>query len=479
MQEKRFVFQSSSTTSDVIFFSILFTLCIAILLFQSGCAGVQPQKTEAREEASAPPLDIESYESISASMAAGNPEEAVQKFEEAYSENPDSIETQLLYSSLLITTGQVKKAESTVHTVLEKDPNNADALYNLALISGMKEDPETEKELLEKVIAQDESHAAAHAALGEIFLENQKLDEAESQFKQSIRYDEQNFVARTGYGHVLLRKEQYAEAETQLNKAVEIQPDYPFAYVDRAKARSGSGNIEGAMEDLSTAIMLDPEHYWNYIDRGKLYLYMGNLDEALGDFNRAIELDPDYFLGYVYTAGVLNDQGKQEEAYENYLTLTRLREDYYPAYEPMALIAYSHGNYDQAAEHFKRHFQRFREDYCYALMAGISLMFAGEEEKGIDFIRKHMDAMPRDTYMYDIARLFVEKGYDDNLLAELVNEKNITLKTRALFYLATYYKLKGEIRLANTYFLEVKDANIYGLFETDLAYAELSDKIIE
>lgn len=479
MQEKTRVFHTTSIAklSSRLSYPILF--CIILISFFTGCAGVQPEKEAPREEEPAAILEVEPYESISASMSAGNPEEAVEKFEEAYSENPESIETQLLYSSLLITTGQVKKAEAAVKRVLEREPDNTDALYNLALINGMKNNREAQKALLEKVVSLDSTNAAAHAALGELLLEDQKLDEAEEQFEKSIQHDEDNFVARTGYGHVLLRKEQYAEAEEQLDEAVRIQPDYPFAYVDRAKARSGTGNINGALEDLSAAIELDPDHYWNYIDRGKLYLHVGNMEAALGDFSRAIEIDPEYFLGYVYTAGILHDQGKKEEAFEGYRKLISLREDYYPAYEPLALIAYSREMYNEAAVYFRKHYERNRKDHGHALMAGISYLFAGEKEKGIEYIKAHMDTMPRETYMYDIARLFTEKRYDNYFTAKIVNEENITIRIRALFYLATYYKLNGEVSLANTYFLEVEDANIYGLYETDLAIEELSDKIVE
>lgn len=479
MQEKTGVFHTTSIAKLSSRLSYLIFFCIIMIYFFTGCAGVQPEKEAPREEEPAAILEVEPYESISASMSAGNPEEAVEKFEEAYSENPESIETQLLYSSLLITTGQTEKAEAAVNRVLEADPDNTDALYNLALINGMKNNRETQKTLLEKVVSLDSTNAAAHAALGELLLEDQKLDEAENRFKESIQHDEDNFVARTGYGHVLLRKEQYAEAEEQLDEAVRIQPDYPFAYVDRAKARSGTGDINGALEDLTAAIELDPEHYWNYIDRGKLYLHVGNMDDALGDFTRAIDIDPDYFLGYVYKAGILHDQGKKEEAFDNYKRLVNLREDYYPAYEPLALIAYSRETYGEAAVYFRKHYERNRKDHGHALMAGISYLFAGEKKKGTGYIKAHMDTMPRETYMYDIARMFTEKGYDDYFTAKIVNEENITVRIRALFYLATYYKLNGEVSLANTYFLEVKDANIYGLFETDLAIEELSDKIAD
>jgi len=83
--------------------------------------------------------------------------------------------------------------------------------------------------------------------------------------------------------------------------------------------------------------------------------------------------------------------------------------------------------------------------------------------------------MPRETHMYDVARVFIDDGYEGYLLTKVTGESKVTIKVRALFYLATYYKLKGEKSLANKFFLEVKDANIYGLFETRLAKEEIAE----
>jgi len=477
--ERRIILNRSFSLRRYFRTVLLFFLFVLVVFFQSGCAGIEEEKPDIKEKDVSPVLDVEPYESISASMSAGNPEEAVKKFEDAYSENPDSTETRLLYASLLITTGQAEKAETVIVKILEEDPKNPEALYNLSLIKGMRNERPEQKELLQKVIAADSGHAEAYASLGELYLEDEEYDSAEENFQKSIQEDPQNFIGRSGYGHVLLRQKKYAEAEEQFDQAVQIEPEYPYSYIDRARARSGAGDINGAILDLSTAMELDPDYYWNYIDRGKLYLHTGNYEGALEDFNQAVIIDPDYFLGYVYQAGILDDLGKEEPAYNSYRKLITLRDDYYPAYEPLALFSFSNEKYLKAAEYFDRHYQRFSKDYGHALMSGISLLFAGEKEKGAAYLKKYMDIMPRETYMYDIARLFTENGYDNYFISKLVNETNITIKVRALYYLAAYYKLQGQTRLANRYFLEVKDANIYGLYETDLAIEELSDKIEE
>lgn len=477
---------------------IMTALFISCAGFPDGPGRGQEEAPETEQKADkgdreAPQLEVDPYQTISASMAAGDPQKALDDFEKAYSDDPDSPETQLLYSSLLISVGKAADAETALENLLagpdsqtessadtEQQPQNkADILYNLALAKGMLGKQTEQASLLKEVLEEDPEHAAAHATLGEIYLEKKEHDRAQEQFEQSIEADPDNFIARTGYGHVLIRQKKYEDAVKQLDKAVELKPDYPFSYVDRAKAKSSSGDANGALSDLAEAIKLDPDHYWNYIDRGKLRLYVNNLKGAYEDFDQAVELRPDYFLGYVYRGGANDDLDRFEAALHDYRKVSELRPDYYPIYQPYALLAYEQENYQEAARAFRRHYERYSKDHGHGIMAAASYYFAGEKKKGDAFLKEHMNDMPRETYMYDIARTFIEKGYDSHLLTKINAESKVTIKTRALFYAALYYELQGNKGLARKYYLEVDDANIYGLIETRLAESKLKEAFDE
>ncbi len=458
--------------------TLITTLAAFIIFLLSGCAGIPeapekgPAEPEAEKEA-APELEIDPYQSISSSMAAGDPQEAINQFEQAYSKDPNSAETQLLYSSLLISVGKAAEAESTLQKLLQSESANADALYNMALAKGMQGKQAEQAKLLKQALEQDPDHAPAHATLGEIYLEKKQLDQAQTQFQKSIQSDPDNFIARTGYGHVLIRKKKYEEAVEQLDKAVELKPNYPFSYIDRAKAKSSSGDINGALADLTEAVKIDPDHYWNYIDRGKLRLYVGNLEGAHADFDRAAQLRPDYFLAYVYRGGANEDLDNPQAALSDYRKVAELRPDYYPIYQPYAILSFFNKNYSEAAHAFTKHYERYKKDHNHAIMAAACHYFAGENEKGASYLKKHMDKLPRDTYMYDVARTFIEKGYESYLLTKLSSESKVTIKTRALFYVALYHELQGNLSLARKYYLEVDEANLYGIIETRLAEHKL------
>lgn len=457
----------------------IFTPFLAVVILLASCAttAIVSEKTELGGKE--PELELSPYVSIGFHMSIGDPLKALELFESAYSENPGSVETKILYSSLLLASGQFDVARSTLNEVLNKEPSNLKALFNISFLEGMAGNRVAQKKQLDLILEEDSENAEALSYLGEIFLTEKKYDKANDIFQKSIQIDEDNIVARIGYGNLLLREKLYEESIEQFDHVVDTNPDYPFAYSDRSKARAGLNDADGAIADLTKSIELNNEYYWNYVDRGKLLLFIDDMEGAFDDFDRAIEIDPDSFYAYVYRAGINQGKNNFNEAIYDYNKVIELRPDYYYAYEPLAIMEYMNGNYGRASEMFEKTSKNFPEDPAYILLAGISKYTMGDNVGALDIFRTAMDNMSREGYFYDIARMFSDPGYDSFLVRKLNRETSLPLKSRVLFYIATYYKLQGNAHLANTYFLEVADAKIYGMFETDLAEYELQNVITD
>jgi tetratricopeptide (TPR) repeat protein len=455
----------------------VFTILLIILLLFAGCSSTGTNMEKQDLEDHEPEVELSPYESIGFYMGIGDPLKALESFETAYSENPDSDKTKYLHSSLLLAVGHLDDARSILNSLILEDSNNIDVLFNMSFLEAMEGNTSAQEEQLKSILDVDTENAEALSYLGEIYLAEEKYEKAEEAFQQSIQLDKNNLVARVGYGNLLLRDKSYDKSIEQFDHVIATNPEYSFAYSDRSKAKAGLNDANGAIFDLTKAIELNDKYYWNYIDRGKLLLFLNDFEAAFYDFNTAIKIDPENFYAYVYRAGINNGRKDIEAAASDYNRVISLRPDYYYAYEPLALLEYIRGNYDSAAEWFKKTREKFPEDPAYILLEGISRYANGDKKSGIDVIKSSMSDISADSYFYDIARMFSEPGYDAYLVSKLSQENKLPLKSRVLFYVATYYKLMGKKGLANTYFLEVADAKIYGMFETDLAEYEL-DKIL-
>lgn len=74
-----------------------------------------------------------------------------------------------------------------------------------------------------------------------------------------------------------------------LNKAIELDPDFAYAYYNRAILLARRGDIEGAIADYNRAVQVYSEFADAYFNRGLLFLSLGKAQEGISDLSRAGE----------------------------------------------------------------------------------------------------------------------------------------------------------------------------------------------
>ena len=423
-----------------------------------------------------PEPEVDVYAELSASVAIGDMDSAISKFEEAFSDDPEDSETKILYSNLQLAAGLLEDARTTLEDILNEEPENTDALFNLALIASASGNEEEQLEILSSMIEIAPDESRAYASLGELSLRRDENDAAIENFGKSIEIDPDNIVARAGMGNVLLREERYDEAIDQLDAVIELDPEYEFTYVDRSRAKLELDNPAGAEADLTVAIELSPDFYWHYVDRGRIRLLgTGDADGALEDFERAIEIDSDYFYPYIYRGLIFDRLGRRNEAIEDYYRVLSALPDYYYLYEPIALDLYAEERWSEAIPFFEKTWEMRvnSQEYAYPLLLALSHLRNEDRESAEEVLTVAISSFDRDSLEYQIARLMLEPGYDAHVTTLVSREADGEKKTRMLYYLAAYYLLENRISLGTKYLLEVVDKGYPGMLEHRISQIEL------
>lgn len=445
--------------------------------------GSESSVEESRPDAEAPPIPEppppppdEAYAEMSAAVAVGDIEAAIERFEEAFSSDPQDPETKILFSNLQMAAGELDDARSTLGEVLEAEPENVGALFALALIASADGREEEQSDLLHRVLDIEPDEARAHAALGELSLRREEIGEAISSFERSIELDPESVVPRIGLGNALIREERYEEAVVELSVAADLEPEYEFTFVDRSRARLELGDPAGAEADLTRAIEIAPDYYWNYIDRGRVRLL--GIDDAAGaleDFQQAIMLDSSYFYPYVYRGLILDRMDRRSAAIADYERVMLERDDYHYLYEPLALNLYLEKRWLDSIPYFRRAWELNIDEFAYPFLIALSYFRSEDTKNGEEVLNAAISSFPRDSLQYELARLFLEPGYDAHVTTLVSQESNIPHKTRMLYYLAEYYLLNGRTSLGQKYLIEVEDAAYPGMIEHRLARVELDE----
>jgi tetratricopeptide (TPR) repeat protein len=258
---------------------------------------------------------------------------------------------------------------------------------------------------------------------------------------------------------------------------VQANPGWARPYHERARLYRGAGFYADALADLDIARRLEPDNYWILTDRGVVLMDMNRKQEALEDFNRAIEIEPEMFLAYAYSAGIKDEFADYAGAERDYLRLIRLRPDYFYAYEGLGVIKMRNKQWADARDAFLEAYRQAPREYSYALLATVNWMRAtGRQTDPRQFLAQVLRTVQRDSLEYTVLRLFHDLNGDNDVAAKVEAEQNIYLKARMLFYLASFYDIRGNRNLADRYYLLVQELDAVATIEWRLNEAVLLER---
>lgn len=130
-----------------------------------------------------------------------------------------------------------------------------------------------------KAIAQKPGAAGLHYALGTLYRELGRLDEALAEFNQELRITDDP-LTHYWIGDVYLQQNNIDRAQQSLLKALAIQPGLTGAELDLAKTYKSQGNAAEAVKMLQAVIASDPEQQEAHYLLFGLYKERGEMDQA-------------------------------------------------------------------------------------------------------------------------------------------------------------------------------------------------------
>jgi len=407
----------------------------ALLLF--GCAGA------ARGRGPTSPTSLPGsalpYDAIQALVEAGDPQAALEVYDQAVQGRPAEPEERLLRVQLLLAAGRGQEARGELERLTTEHPGQAEAL----------------------------------ATLGKLRQEAGDAPGARELFERAIRIEPDNFTARHGLGRILFEERRYPEALSHFDRALATERGFSFAFADRARTRAALEDWAGASADLEEAIRLDPQDPWSFLDRGKLRLRARSLGPAEDDFSRCLALDPDNFLAHVLRAGLREELGRIAESIADYEQALRLRPDYDFAYAPLAVLYYIEKNWDRAGQLFRQAFRAEPSEPGYALLAALCRKQEGRDKEAAESLRALAAELPPESWELQADRYLANPALESAMLAAITRETNRLERGRLLFYLASQFLLEGRVAPALTYLTETAGIERRDLPERRIAAALL------
>jgi tetratricopeptide (TPR) repeat protein len=421
--------------------------------------------------------DVENTLNEVARLLAGRDfSSALVLFDRLDPEIAENTQIQIMKASILNSAGRPVEAIQIANRIVARESNNTEALMILADAAALQNRERDRRNFLEKIISINPGHARALTDLGNLSLGARNLVVAAGYFDRALAAEPDNGEALVGRAIVYRYSRESRRSEQLLNRAANLYPEWARPLHERARLYRGAGFYNDALEDLDLALKLDPGNYWIIVDRGQVLMDMNRKQEALQDFTRAIEIDPEIFYSYVFSAGIKDETGDYAGAERDYKKLASLRPDYYFAFEAIGVLNMKNKQWLKARDAFLDAYKQAPKEYTYALLAAICWMRGGRQTDPKQFLAQVLRTAPRDSLDYAMLKLFHDLSGDTDVAAKVEKEINIDTKARMLFYLASYYDIRGYRNLADRYYLMVQDLDAANVIEWRLNEWILAEK---
>lgn len=280
--------------------------------------------------------------------------------------------------------GRFREAEQLYRRVLQRDPDNAEALNLLGVLAAQAGHPRDAKDLMAKAVAIDASNPEFHynlalvhqgtgdndeaityyrravelrpeygdawLNLGGMLLNQGDAAEAERCSRHAVRLEPANPVAHHNLGAALLVRQIHQEAEHCFREALRLRPDYAEALNGLGMAQSGQGLLRDAMANFHRALALKPDYADAHTGLGAALFEQDRLEEAEAEVRKALAAKPDLVPARLTLATIKGEQQSFEEALELYDEVLRGRPGLAAALAGKAGILDRQGRRDEAAK---------------------------------------------------------------------------------------------------------------------------------
>ncbi len=360
--------------------------------------------------------------------------------------------TLLLIARLYSFRGDLKGEISWLLKVIERDPDNTQAAFSLAITYMSLGEKERAEEILQGIIASHPDHVLSRRALTDIYLSAQELDKAEEQLRQAVNLQNNDPQLLTDLAYVLKRKRKFLEARSLHFEALELDPNKFAHYSEIGDLYMMMGDADNALLYLRKANQIDPFNSLVSYNLGRAYLDLNRFEQSEGACKAALQHDPEMkygrtnlglnatlHLGWAYL-----NSGRLKEAEQCFRKNLHLMA---PTYENLGRSLLRQEKYEECLQCFLRAVELEPENAMYWNLVGNAHLELNQLDKAQTMMEKAIALDPKYSLAYhDLGCIIARAKGRENEAMELFKHAISLDEYCPLPYyeLACYYALQNQ-----------------------------------
>jgi tetratricopeptide (TPR) repeat protein len=282
-------------------------------------------------------------------------------------------------------------------------------------------------ETYKKVIALDVQSAQPRVALGELYLRNRNLNDAETQARTAIKLDQDNIGAHRLLGRILTssiknssEKAKIQEAIGEFQQVSRLDKQEPEAWKFLAGLYDFSGEPEKALEAYQQLASLGFATATDYYEMARLHYTKGQYRESSKAARQAFEQSENNARPGVLLADSLLRSGQTAEAIEILRNILRSNPNDAALALGLAEALVQAGNYDEANQQLTRILEKSPKNIRALNLLAQSQRRLGKREQAISTLKRALDGQDVSESLeiqFELAETYEEMGQIDNAVA--------------------------------------------------------------
>ncbi|MGB0559179.1 MAG: tetratricopeptide repeat protein [Pseudohongiellaceae bacterium] len=199
-----------------------------------------------------------------------------------------------------------------------------------------------------------ETDPQANYDLGNTLFRLEKLDEAESSYRQAIALMPNYTQAHYNLSVTIQKLGRLKEAEASYKQVIELKPDYAEAHYNLGILLQELGRFEEAEISYGQAITSKLDYAEAHCNLGIMLEELGRLDEAESSYRQAIMLKPDYAPAHYNLGNTLLKLDRLDEAETSYRQAIALKPNYAEAHGNLGVSLHRLKKLEEAAASYSQ-----------------------------------------------------------------------------------------------------------------------------
>ncbi|HYV34970.1 MAG TPA: tetratricopeptide repeat protein [Gemmataceae bacterium] len=327
----------------------------------------------------------------------GRFEEARMQFQHVLELQPEDADAHFNLANLYVFQNQFTDAIAQCQETLKRRPDHVEAQYNLAFAFHSLGRREEAIQWYRQVLEVRPDHVDAQNSLGLALMEQSHWEEAAACFRQVLDFEPEHVEALNNLGLVLLKLARWDEAVSLLRQVIRLRPHHLDAQNNLGVALTEMGYFDEAMLCFDQAVRLDPGFAQAHNNMGKAYSLYDQPEEAIQRFQQALRLNPNFTEAYCNLGTVHKHRCEYDEAAAFYEQAFRLEPEHPAVRWSRSLLWLLLGDFDRGWPEYEWRWARpgfIRRDFPKpywdgSMLRGRTILLHSEQGLGdtIQFIR--------------------------------------------------------------------------------------------